>query len=401
MDLRSGHPFWLLKNGILAAFPALAADLTCDVAVIGAGITGALITHALQREGLQIVVLDKRDVAWGSTSASTALLQYEIDTELRDLKQIVGPNHAHRAYALGVDAIAAIGAIAASLGAETGFCPTPSVYVTRRKEDVEGLQEEYAARHAMGLDVAFVTAETLRRDYALQAEAAIVSQVGARLDPYRFTYALFTQAQAQGVRIYDRTEVTGFEQITGGVRLTTGSGHRVTAAKIVFATGYESGAYLRHKVADLHSTYALVSEPVDPGIIERLSYLLWETARPYFYLRTTLDNRIIAGGADEPFRNPTARDRLIGRKTKQLLKQFTAFYPSLPPLDVAYAWAGTFGATQDGLAYIGETGDFPNAYFALGYGGNGVTYSLIAARLIADAIMGRPNPDAAIFRFSR
>jgi glycine/D-amino acid oxidase-like deaminating enzyme len=175
----------------------------------------------------------------------------------------------------------------------------------------------------------------------------------------------------------------------------------VTAAKIIFATGYESEAYLRHKVADLHSTYALVSEPMDPAIIQRLPYVLWETARPYFYLRTTLDHRIIIGGADEPFRNPVARDRLIGRKTKQLLKQFATFYPTLPPLDVAYAWAGTFGATQDGLAYIGQTGDFPNAYFALGYGGNGVTYSMIAARLIADAIMGRPNPDAAIFRFGR
>lgn len=51
MDLRSGHPFWLLKNGILATYPALAADETCDVAIIGGGITGALVSYRLVNEG--------------------------------------------------------------------------------------------------------------------------------------------------------------------------------------------------------------------------------------------------------------------------------------------------------------------------------------------------------------
>jgi glycine/D-amino acid oxidase-like deaminating enzyme len=70
-------------------------------------------------------------------------------------------------------------------------------------------------------------------------------------------------------------------------------------------------------------------------------------------------------------------------------------------LDVAYSWAGTFGETKDGLAYIGENARFANAYFALGYGGNGITYSLIAAEIIRDLYIGRRNPDAEIFTFHR
>jgi glycine/D-amino acid oxidase-like deaminating enzyme len=70
-------------------------------------------------------------------------------------------------------------------------------------------------------------------------------------------------------------------------------------------------------------------------------------------------------------------------------------------LEVAYSWAGTFGSTKDGLAYIGQTAEWPHAYFALGYGGNGITYSVVAAEIIRDHFLGRPNPDADIFRFDR
>src|SRR4029078_11803192 len=105
MDLRSGHPFWLLKNGLLADYPSLKHNESCEVAVIGggitgapaayhlvqergetgAGITGALAAYYLVQEGVETVLVDKRDIGGGITAASTALLQYEIDTELHHL----------------------------------------------------------------------------------------------------------------------------------------------------------------------------------------------------------------------------------------------------------------------------------------------------------------------------
>ena len=85
MDLKSGYPFWAVKNGLMHAFPPLQADLRCDVAIIGGGITGALIADELAAHGHDVAVVDQRDIGWGSTSASTALLQYEIDTHMVDL----------------------------------------------------------------------------------------------------------------------------------------------------------------------------------------------------------------------------------------------------------------------------------------------------------------------------
>jgi glycine/D-amino acid oxidase-like deaminating enzyme len=118
------------------------------------------------------------------------------------------------------------------------------------------------------------------------------------------------------------------------------------------------------------------------------------------YLRTTSDDRAIIGGEDVPYATAHKSEPLIARKTKKLQRRFADMFPRLD-LEVSYTWAGTFGETKDGLAYIGQTPEFPHAYFVLGYGGNGITFSVIAAQVITDLHLGRPNPDADIFRFDR
>ena len=57
--------------------------------------------------------------------------------------------------------------------------------------------------------------------------------------------------------------------------------------------------------------------------------------------------------------------------------------------------------TADGLPFIGPHPSFPRACFALGYGGNGITYSAIAAGIIRDAYLRMANPTARLFRFDR
>ena len=170
--------------------------------------------------------------------------------------------------------------------------------------------------------------------------------------------------------------------------------------RVVFATGYEFHEYLPKRILRLKSTFALASEPLDafPGWWEQC--LIWETARPYLYLRTTADGRALVGGEDIPFRNPSLRDRLVDKKADVLASRFREMFP-LIDMTVDHRWAGTFGETKDGLAYIGSIRQMPNCYFALGFGGNGITYSAIAAEILCDMLMGRPCPDAHLFRFDR
>ena len=103
MDLTSPHAFWLLRNGIGDVPPPLSRDRRCDVAVVGAGITGALVSDALTAAGLAVIAVDRRHPAEGSTSASTALLQYELDASLTELIDKVGRERAENAYRACLD----------------------------------------------------------------------------------------------------------------------------------------------------------------------------------------------------------------------------------------------------------------------------------------------------------
>ena len=88
-------------------------------------------------------------------------------------------------------------------------------------------------------------------------------------------------------------------------------------------------------------------------------------------------------------------------KTVRLVRRFHALFPDIR-LEPAFAWAGTFGSTKDGLGYIGRHPCFPRAYFALGFGGNGITFSEIASRILTDLFLGkRTGGEEKIFRFDR
>jgi glycine/D-amino acid oxidase-like deaminating enzyme len=94
------------------------------------------------------------------------------------------------------------------------------------------------------------------------------------------------------------------------------------------------------------------------------------------------------------------RNAAVKKKAQKLEKRFRSMFPEIHFVP-AYAWAGTFAETKDGLAYIGSVPELPRCHFTLGFGGNGITYSIVAAEIVRDAIIGRKNRAARLFRFNR
>ena len=170
---------------------------------------------------------------------------------------------------------------------------------------------------------------------------------------------------------------------------------------MVYATGYEVVDFISKPIVKLTSTYAIASETFNsPVKFGKTDAVIWNTAKPYLYWRATNDNRIVIGGRDEEFFSHIKRDKLIPQKTKQLQKDFKKMFPSIP-FKTEFSWAGTFGSTKDGLPYIGTYKKLPNSFFALGFGGNGITFSQVAGEIIASLIKGKKNKDADIFSFER
>jgi len=401
MDLTSGAPFWIIKNGLLATYPRLNQDRHCDVAIIGGGITGALVAHRFAREGIHVIVVEGREIGHGSTGATTALIQYEIDTNLTDLIDQVGKTGAVRSYELCQEAVRGIERLATEDGNSCGYSRKKSLYLASRPRDRRPLERECEARRRIGIEVDLLSEKDITQRFSFRRPAALLSPLAGEVDAYRLTHKLLATAAGHGAEVYDRTNVSKLKSRRDGVELRTSDGCRIRARKVVFATGYETPEYLDQKIVKLNSTFALATAPVagfDGWGEDRC--LVWETARPYFYARTTSDGRVIMGGADTRFATTHKQEKLLSRQTAKLRTQFVRLFPAIP-VDVDWVWGGTFGETEDGLPYIGTVPQFPHGYFALGYGGNGITFSLIAADLLLDLFLQRRNPDLEIFRFDR
>lgn len=399
MTLRSGKSLWQVVDPPPIDAPPFAGDIQCEVVIVGGGITGALIAHQMIKAGVDTVLIDRRNLGTGSTAASTGLLQYEVDTPLASLIRKVGETNAVHAYRRGLKAVDEIEELTCELGDDCGFIQRPSLYFASHWWHAARLRREFRCRKAFGFNVELLERAELAEASSIQAAAAIRSHGDAQIDPYRLTQALLQTASRGGLRLFSNVAMLSADEKPNCALLQTSQG-AIVAQRIVFATGYESHRYLKHPPARLHSTYAIVSEPIREFLGWPDGSLIWETARPYFYARQTADGRAMIGGEDTAFSTDHERDNLVERKVERLQRRFAKLFPQIS-FEPAYAWAGTFGESKDGLAYIGRPEARPNVFFAVGYGGNGITFSMIAAKLIVDLYFDRPNPDAEVFKFGR
>ena len=400
MKLSSGYPYSLIKNGLLFSYPKLEKDIKTDVLILGGGISGALTAHYLIQEGIDCTLIDARTIGLGSTCASTSLLQYEIDIPLHKLIQLIGVKGAVRSYKLGEIAIMKLLSLAQKLEVIEND-KRPSLYYAAYRKDTKLIENEFTTRKKYGFRVNYLDENSIKKKFGFSSPAAILSDLAAVTDSYLFTHRLLQYNISKGLSVYDRTNAVSIKHNKSNVLLKTKESCTIVAKKIVYATGYEVVKLISKPIVKLATTYAVASESFNkPQKFGKNNAVLWNTASPYLYLRTTMDNRIIVGGRDEEFFSHIKRDQLMARKTKQLQDDFTKMFP-LISFKPEFSWAGVFGSTKDGLPYIGPYKKLANSFFALGFGGNGITFSQVAGEIIAALIKGRKNKDVDLFSFDR
>ncbi len=401
MDLKSNEPFWLIKNGLLATYPSLQDDLACDVLVVGGGITGTLIAHQCIQDGYNTLLIDKREICNGSTSATTSMLQYEIDMPLHELSELIGKDGAVASYRACCKAIDDLGRIAKKIKSDAGFRQKNSLYYAAWKKDVSKLKKEFEARKDAGFKVEWMEAEDILRQYNIAgAHGGILSREGGSVDAFRLAHEVLQYNVRKGLQVYDKTELTKVEYKRGFNVCTTATGATIKARRIVYCIGYEVANLVPENFVKLLSTFAIVSEVNEEMYRQYNDILIWNTAAPYLYMRTTDDGRFLIGGEDEEFQDPVRRDVLIGTKEQKLLHAFHRIFPK-KDFCLDFAWAGTFGETRDGLPYIGEHRDFKNSYFVCGFGGNGITFSVTGMGMVSKWLQGKEHPLSMYFKFGR
>ena len=399
MNIRTNEPFWLIKNGLTQSYPSLSGDISTEHLIMGGGITGALIAYQLINEGKEVVMVDRRDVCSGSTAASTAMLQYEIDTPLHELIELRGLTCAVSSYQDCEKAIFDLKKIVDTIKSDCQFEFKKSVYFCTSKKQLEFLQKEFNARKEHGFKVTWLDKEELKK-LGLQAYAAIESESGAVMDAYKLANDLLKYCSEKGLKIFDRTEIKEIINKEEKLVAVTDGNFKIESSHIIHCSGYESIETLDEKVVNLKSTYALASEAFETLPEAFRNHIYWNTDSPYLYFRSSGDGRIIMGGGDENFKNPKARDILLSKKEKSLSEAFSKCFPDIE-FKLDYSWAGTFGETQDGLPYYGKPKLNENQHYVLGFGGNGITFSVMGMEAVLHSINNTPHPFLDYYRFNR
>ncbi len=215
-------------------------DLSCDVVVIGAGISGALIAERLTEDGLDVAIIDRRGPLAGSTTASTALLQYELDFPLSRLAKRIGLDRAQRLWRRSKLALDALDERLHRLGLGGHVDRRSSLYLQGDELDAAGLREEAAARTRAGFEVSFLDRGDVKRRYGIAGRAALLGHGSLEADPRRLAAGFLRAALGRKARLYAPTEAVEIEPLASGAVVKTKDGPELRAARaVVFATGYE------------------------------------------------------------------------------------------------------------------------------------------------------------------
>lgn len=395
-DLRTGRSLWADSSGLGVRTRPLTEAIAVDVAVVGAGISGAFMAHELARDH-SVAVLDRRPPLMGSTIASTALLQWEIDLPLNALAERIGTAKARRAYRRSRAAVEALERIVSEEGIRCGLKPKQTLYLAGDEYGRRALEAEADARAAIGLESRFVPPAELRERFDMARTGAILSQGSASGDPARLAAGLLRRAGESGATIYSPVEVLEAVDDPEGVTLLTDAGHAVRARTVVFCCGYEFPKGVPTPGAKVISTWAMASKPRMRCPAWLRDTLVWEASDPYLYFRMGGDGRLIVGGEDEPSATAHEDKAKLKRKCETITRKLRRLLPDAG-FEVDYAWAGAFGESETGLPQIGPVEGMKHVHAVMGFGGNGITYSVIASEVVGRAVRGEADPDADLYR---
>jgi glycine/D-amino acid oxidase-like deaminating enzyme len=396
-DLRGGRPIWADTPRIDVKHRSRLGEEKCDVAVVGAGISGALVALALAERGHDVVVVDRSEPCRGSTLASTAMIQFELDTSLTELADQKGAAHAERAYLRSFAAVQALGDIVARHDIKCAWKERQALYLAGNEHGWRALQDEAEYRKRIGLPSSFLSGTEVASTYGIQRTGAIISEGAAEVNPAQLAAGCLRAARRLGARLYSPHEITKVHPHARGLDLETAGGITISSRHAVFTTGYAVIPGLPRDKFEMVSTWAIATKPLPADAFWPNRCLIWEAADPYLYMRATWDNRIVAGGEDSKLKSPERRDEATPVKAQRLLAKVQKLLPGRD-IKLDYAWAGAFADSPTGLPYIAPAPDLEHCFAVLGCGGNGITFSVIAAEIVRAWAEGKTDPDAQLFQ---
>ena len=381
--------YWIDSTPQSPGSPLL-ADLTVDVAVIGAGIVGLTAADLLKKAGLTVAVIEAGTVASGVTGHTTAKISVTQGTIYQDLVSSFGEDGAATYAAANAAALQYMAALVEAESIDCEFVRKDNYVFAESDETLTKVQQEIEAATAAGLEVEFVETTPLPWPVA----GALRHPGQAQFHPRRYLLHLAQSIQGDGSHIVENTRATDVHDDMP-CRVETERGV-VVARDVIVATHMpflDRGAFFTkvHPHREHVVGVRVARDAVPEGMFISAGSPTRSVRGTPFGDDALL---VITGGSHKTGEEPDT-DEVYLKLQRWAADRF-------PVLEQEYRWSTQDNYSVDGLPYIGRyTRQTEHLYTATGFNAWGMTNGTLAAMLLSDAILGRGNPWADFFDANR
>ncbi|EQB87915.1 glycine/D-amino acid oxidase-like deaminating enzyme [Clostridium punense] len=386
-------------NKTIKQYEYLTEDIETEVIIIGGGVTGAILGYYFSKSNIDSVILEKSRIGHGSTSITTSLLQYELDSNAMELKSYTSMENIIRSYKLGIKALDEIQEFIDKYGNKCDFKRVDSFLYTSKKLEKKEMEQEYNFRKEAGFHVEFIDEDN--NPFLFDVKGGVLGKGGgAEFDPYKFTHHLIEESCKKGLRAYENTEVIDVKYSNDEVAVETVYGYKVKGKIVIVATGYNTGLFTKRAFGTKTTTFNIATKPINN--IEDIckDVVFRDNNDPYNYFRTTIDNRLIIGGEDINFIPDIYNEELCSKSYEKLEQRLKNLFPNLN-MEIEYRYCGAFASTQDNLGFIGKDHNNSKLWYCLGYGANGILFAILGGMMLSKLYCGEVDSDMNLFKLDR
>ena len=350
---------------------------TYDVVIVGGGITGITTAFLLQKAGKKCLLAEAKNLCFGTTGGTTAHLNTLLDHSYYDIEKDFDGESAQLVLKATRSALDLVAKNVSKYQIDCNFSEKPGYLFSQDEKQSGELDDIYEASLRAGCDVEYSQTIPVPVDF----EKAIVYKSQAQMHPVKYVYSLARIYESDGGHISQQCRVTGVEKMNDGLLEIETSRGKVKAHHVVYATHTPPGVNILHLRCAPYRSYAMAIILKEEQYPEGLAYDMYE---PYHYYRTEeIDGQkyLIAGGED----HKTGEEKNAAERFN-ILESYLRHHYDIK--EVAFKWSSQFFEPADGLPYIGHLpGNPDNVWVATGFGGNGITYSHVAAKMLTDLIL--------------
>ncbi|EGA88620.1 FAD dependent oxidoreductase [Planococcus donghaensis MPA1U2] len=374
----------------IPSYPALQANESTDIAVVGGGMVGVISAYLLTKAGKKVTLIEAGKLVDGVTGRTTAKITAQHGLYYDSLIQIVGEEQAKLYYQANIDGLKFIEDTAKELSIDCDFSHHNAFVYANTAAGAKQIEKEAEAYRKLGIDGELAKDEV---ELPFPVEEAIVMRNQAQFHPVKFLAGLVKEIERLGGKIYEQTRAMKILSKNDPVIQTENLSH-LSCNKVIVASHYPfndfDGVYFSRLT--VNRSYAIAAKV--SGKVPNDMYISGDMpSRSLRYAPGENGEKLLLIGGD-------------GHATGKSSSETIEHYYNLEKFgnehfgieEIPYRWSSQDMTTLDTIPYIGTiTAGYNNILVATGFHKWGMSNGALAGMLLSDQVLGNENRYAPVF----